>query len=57
MERKITDDILDPIYNFQFDDENYDYSGDYIDSICLNCGKIGNVPNFIYLDLMQFLYI
>ena len=48
MKRDVIDDILDPNYKFEFDDDNYDYSSDYVDSICLNCGKTDKVPDFIY---------
>lgn len=46
MKRELIDDILDPNYNFLVED--YDYSDDYIDSICLNCGKKDSIPDFIY---------
>lgn len=48
MKREFIDDILDPNYKFEFEDENYDYSSEYVDSICLNCGKTDSVPDFIY---------
>lgn len=48
MKRELIDDILDPNCKFEFENDNYDYSNDYIDSICLNCGKTDKVPNFIY---------
>ena len=46
MKCKKIDDILDS--NFQFKDNNYDYSSDYVNSICLNCGKTDKIPDFIY---------
>lgn len=56
MKREIIDDILDPNYNFEFENENYDYSSDYIDSICLHCGKSDNVPDFIYDEFSRKKY-
>lgn len=40
------DDTLDS--NCQFEDDNYNYSSDYIESICLSCGKTDRIPDFIY---------
>ena len=45
--RKLIDNILDTNYKFEFENDNYDYSDDYIDSICLNSEKT-EAPNFIY---------
>lgn len=42
--RELIDDILDPNYQFDFDD----YSGGDIETICLNCGYTEKVPDFIY---------
>ena len=48
MKRELIEDILDPNYKFEFENDNYDYSDDYIYPICLNCGKTDKVHNFIY---------
>lgn len=56
MKREIIDDILDPDYHFEFEDDNYDYSSDYVDSICLNCGKTDSVPDFIYNECSRKKY-
>lgn len=44
---KINDNLVSD-YQFEFEDDNCDYSSDYIDSICLNCGETDRIPDFVY---------
>ena len=44
MKREFIDDILDPDYNFDFEDN----SSEYVETTCLNCWFTEKVLDFIY---------
>lgn len=52
VKRELIDDILDPDYQFDFDDN---MSHD-IETVCLNCGEKELVPNYIYDEFSKKKY-
>lgn len=52
MKREFIDDILDPDYNFDLEDD----TGEDVETTCLNCGFTEKVPDFIYSECSRKKY-